>query len=111
MTLQYFFIGGEVICTELINLLTSYLLGWKTLYDCAEWLASIDWDNTDLDRESVELIGRMELLTTEVAEGLRPEAEFWQEVAELVARETNSFYIRQASTTDLMVASSANNIT
>ena len=78
--------------TELVNLSTAYLMGWKTIGDFAEWLAGIDWDAPILDVEAQTLFGRFELLATEVLEGLRPEAEFWQEAAEFVARETNSLY-------------------
>lgn len=97
--------------TDLIDLSTAYLLGWKTLYDFAEWLAGIDWDDPGLDPESLKLAGRLELLATEVAEGLRPEAEFWQQVAEFVASETNFMYETQALLTGSMQINSSNDIT
>ncbi len=78
--------------TELLDLSTAYLLGWKTIYDCAEWLAGIDWDDPGLDPKSLKSAGLLELLATEVAEGLRPEADFRQEAANFVARETSSLY-------------------
>ena len=74
--------------TELMDLLTAYLSGWKTIRDCAEWLASLSWDDPSLDQETGNLAGRLELLATEEPEGLRPEADFWQDAAELIVRET-----------------------
>ena len=84
--------------TELIDFLTAYLMGWKTVRDCAEWLAGIDWDDSTLGPQITDVAGRMELLVTEVLEGLRPEAEFWQEAAKFVESETNSLYIQPLST-------------
>lgn len=92
--------------TELINLLTAYLMGWKSIRDCAEWLAGIDWDNSNLDSATVDLIGNIELLVTEVLEGMRPEAEFWQEAAKIVANETNSWYNQPTIIISPVVASS-----
>ena len=71
--------------TELIDLLVAYLKGWKTISDCAEWLAGVVWDDPDLAPETRNLLGRLELIVTEVAEELRPEAEFSQEAAAIVA--------------------------
>ena len=51
----------------------------STLRDWQEYLAGIDWDDINLDRERY---GRLELLATEVSEGLRPEEEFWKAVKE-----------------------------
>lgn len=91
---------------ELIDLSTAYLMGWKTLRDCAEWLAGIDWNDLNLEPETLDVVGSMELLATEVMEGLRPEAEFWQEAANFVERETNSIYTRQVLITESNVANS-----
>jgi len=96
--------------TELVDLSTAYLMGWKTIYDCAEWLVGIDWDDPGLDPETLNLAGRLELLATEVLEGLRPEAEFWQEAAEFVSRETDSLYSQQEFIT-VPVAISSNDST
>ena len=96
---------------ELIDLMTAYLMGWKTARDCAEWFASIDWDDSSLDPQITNVVGRMELLTTEFLEGLRPEAELWQEAAILVARETDSLYSEFTPERDLTIvtlASSSN---
>jgi predicted DNA-binding ribbon-helix-helix protein len=74
---------------ELKDLLTSYLLGWKTLSNCAEWLASINWDNLTLDQETMELVGRVELIVTEVMEGLRLESEFWGLANEIASKDAS----------------------
>ena len=92
---------------ELADVLTSYLMGWKNVRDCAEWLSGIDWD-TRLDQRTRKLVGGMELLTTEVLEGLRPEAEFWQEAAEFVANETGLIYGQPLSICRDGIASSSN---
>ena len=76
--------------------------------DCDEWLAGIDWDDPKLDTETSNLVGRLELFTTEGLEGLRPEVEFWQEAAKFVARETNSLYSQQVLSTGISVADSSN---
>jgi hypothetical protein len=70
---------------ELSNLLSSYLLGWKSLIDFAEWLASIDWEVMDLDSQLATILGELDLLCTEVREGLRPESNFVSKVSDLVA--------------------------
>jgi len=93
---------------QIVDLLTAYLMGWKTVRDCAEWIAGIDWNDAGLDEATKALVGEIELLVTEVLESLRPEAEFWVEASKLVAQETNSVYFRQASTTDTVIASSSN---
>jgi hypothetical protein len=92
---------------ELANVLTSYLMGWKNVLDCAEWLSGIDWD-AKLDQRTRKLVGGMELLITEVLEGLRPEVEFWQEAAKFVANETGLIYGQPLSMTELQVADSSN---
>lgn len=93
---------------RIIDLLTAYLMGWKTVRDCEEWIEGVDWDDTKLDESTKSLIGEIELIITEVMESLRPESEFWVEAARLVAQETNSVYFRQELTTDVVIASSSN---
>lgn len=78
---------------ELVDLLAAYLSGWKTLRDCAEWLAGINWDDPKFDPRDRNLAGRLELLVTEVAEGLRPVADFDEEAATIVARNTTSLFV------------------
>jgi hypothetical protein len=77
---------------ELADLLDAYLLDWKSLADCADWLASLDWDDPEFDQDNRNLVGRLELLTTEVMEGLRLEPEFREEAVSIV----NSFAERNA---------------
>lgn len=96
-----------MIRKELTDILTAYLIGWKNIRDCAEWLSSIDW-NGNVDLESQDLLGRMELLTTEVIEGLRPEADFWTEVAEFVARESDLLFNQPTSGPSLTITNSCN---
>jgi len=99
------------VSTEIVNLLTAYLMGWKNICDCAEWISGIDWDDPDLDTNTRGLMARMELLSTEVLEGLRPEAEFRKQAAELVARETGSLYSQPELGEEPTVADSSSNTT
>jgi hypothetical protein len=92
---------------ELTDMLTSYLMGWKNIRDCAEWLAGVDWDG-DLDRKTRQLLGSIELLTTEVLEGLRPEVEFWRKAAEFVGSESGLSYGQPLSMLELTIADSTN---
>ena len=100
-----------MIRTEFINLLTAYLMGWKSIRDCAEWLAGIDWESPDLDAESQNLVGRVELLVTEVLEGLRPELELWQEAANSVANESGPLYSQPMYMPETTVIVSSNDKT
>jgi len=78
---------------ELTNLLTAYLAGWKTIFDCAEWLAGVSWDEGELTPDSREMLGSLELLVTDVLEGLRPEAEFAREASDVVAKASGTRYV------------------
>jgi hypothetical protein len=91
----------------LSDLLKSYLMGWKTLGDCLEWFASIDWNDKSIDRETSDLVNDLELVATEISEGLRPEVEFWSEVSKIVNQETESMYVMQP--TPYLVTSSTTN--
>lgn len=92
--------------TDLVNLSIAYLLGWKTIRDYAEWLAGVDWDNPGLDPDSLDFAGRMELLVTEVAEGLRPEADVAREASIFIQKKEGSLYTIELRAS---IASSANN--
>ena len=94
---------------ELADILTAYLMGWKSIRDCDEWLSGIDWD-ADLDPETQKVVGRMELLITEVLEGLRPELDFWQEASEFVSKESDSLFGKPMSMSYPTIASSSNAI-
>ena len=93
--------------TEVGNLLTAYLSGWKTLGDCVEWLAGVDWDDPMLDAESRDLLGGLELLSTEIVEGFRTEDEFKQEAFQIVANATGMLYVGPTSVTGFRTASSS----
>ena len=84
---------------ELIYILSSYLMGWKTIPDCAEWFASLDWNSIELESRIAQLLGRFELLITEVVEGLRSDSELWQEASTFVSQETQSWYLNFISPT------------
>lgn len=77
---------------ELTDLLIAYLAGWKTVLDINEWLAGVDWNDPAIGPENQGILGNLELLATEVIEGLRGEFEFASEVAKLVAESTNIVY-------------------
>lgn len=74
---------------ELRDLLTAYLMEWKTMGDCAEWFASVDWDDPSFDRKSREEFGQLELLVTEFLEGLRPEGDFSKAASKFASKGTN----------------------
>jgi len=56
-------------------IIKEYLDGGKTISDLSAWLASVNWDEGNLDTQTQEILGTLELLITEVKEGLRPESE------------------------------------
>jgi len=98
---------GEVMREELLNLLTSYFMRWKSISNCAEWFAGVDWDDPQLDQQTKTDAGRLELLVTEVLEGIRPESDFWKEASAMVARDTGFDYGQLCC--DIVVACSAAN--
>ena len=60
---------------EIVALLRAYLESSADLDRCAEWCAGVDWSDPELTVEEKETAGTLELLITEVAEGLREEEE------------------------------------
>ena len=56
-------------------MLQAYLESSANLERCAEWCAGVDWSDPELTVEEKETVGTLELLITEVAEGLREEEE------------------------------------
>ena len=60
---------------EIVALLQAYLESSANLESCAEWCAGVDWSDPELTVEEKETVGTLELLITEVAEGLREEEE------------------------------------
>lgn len=97
--------------TELVDLSIAYLSGWKTIRDYAEWIAGIDWDSPGLNQESLEFAGRVELLITEIAEGLRSEDDLLQIASDFVSSKTDTIYTIQASATNAMPACSSSDPT
>jgi hypothetical protein len=95
---------------ELRDLLTAYLAGWKSIIDCAEWLASLRWDDPGLDAQTRAVAGSLELVATEVMEGIRPESDFWREAADYVAGEKGSIpiYAMQSFSSRPSISGSAN---
>lgn len=91
---------------EVLDLLTSYLAGWKTLQECAEWIAGVDWSQPGMDMESRQMISAVELVVTEVLEGLRPESELYKEASEIVARGGGSMFAQVGDPTPVTIVSS-----
>ncbi len=96
--------------SELVNLLKAYLMAWKTVFDVAEYLTSIDWDAPDFEKAMAEAIGELELLSTEVVEGFRPEADFRAKASEIVSKLSESAYV-QLNTLDIISGASSASIT
>ncbi len=70
---------------ELVEILQTYLDGSQSLRNCAAWLAGVDWDDLALTQEERERLGLFDLLSTEIAEGMREEKEFREAAARVVA--------------------------
>ena len=69
---------------EFVVMLGKYLQGQITLGECYEWISGVSWnDELDNDLDLKTALGRLELLSIEFLEGLRPESEF-----EFAARES-----------------------
>ena len=60
---------------EIVALLREYLESSANVEHCAEWCAGVDWSDPELTVAEKETVGTLELLITEVAEGLREEEE------------------------------------
>ena len=69
---------------ELVEVLQTYLDGSQSLRNCAKWLAGVDWDDPGLTLEERECLGQFDLLSTEIAEGIREEQEFREAAARVV---------------------------
>ena len=80
--------------TELKSILTAYLQGWRPLADCYVWLSAVSWSDPalGLDSDLKETLGILELLATEASEGLRPESEFQEKAADIIAAWSNTRY-------------------
>ena len=73
---------------EFLDVLTKYVNGERTCSAIEEWLARVDWDDPDLTQESKDAYGLLELLVTEVSEGLRDEGELVREAKNLLENES-----------------------
>ena len=91
----------------LTDILTAYLAGWKTMFDCAEWLSGVAWEELGHDPGLKNDLGELELLVTEVAEGLRAEIEFSDAASDLVARVTGSRYVISSTVSNPAAADSS----
>ena len=86
--------------TELQSLLTAYLEGRASRYELGVWLAEFDWDSADPEAVALQDdVATLDLILTEVVEGLRPESE----LREIAARLANV-----GSNTDVYAGSVAN---
>ena len=70
---------------ELVDILDSYLNSNAGLREIAEWLAGVVWDDPELTKDDQEVYGLFELLVTEIAEGMRDEAELRTEAEQFLA--------------------------
>ncbi len=62
---------------ELVVMLGEYLQGQITPGECYGWISGVSWDDElDNDPDLKTALGRLELLSIEFLEGLRPESEF-----------------------------------
>jgi hypothetical protein len=66
----------------LSDLLSAYSLGRYNLREYAEWISSIDWERIDLDSKLAQTLGELDVLCTEIREGIRPESDFKRKVSE-----------------------------
>ncbi len=73
---------------KIVDMASSYLFGWYCLQPFLEELVSVSWDDESMDDEAKELESGLELMATEVLEGLRPEIDFWREAQRIVREET-----------------------
>ena len=74
---------------ELVQLMQSYVRGASSMEDCADWLAGVDWDDPELTKGDMEIVGGFVLVLTEISEGIREEAEFRQDAANFVAAKSD----------------------
>lgn len=74
---------------EVVQILQSYLMRSRSFGECRDWLASVNWDDPVLTKEDWETLGELELLLTEIGEGLRDEAEFWEAAGRVVAAKSD----------------------
>ena len=89
---------------EVVQVLQSYLMRSLSFGECRDWLASIDWDDPALTKDDWETLGELELILTEIGEGLREEPEFWEVAARVVAADTGIVFGPASINKDSMTA-------
>jgi len=103
--------NGTALENNLSNLLSSYLLGQKSLLECVEWFSTIDWGNINVESETARKLGKLQVVCTEVSEGLRQEAEFLKEASEVLDKISKEPCIRfWISRPEVVSSSSSGNI-
>jgi hypothetical protein len=71
--------------SELESLLSAYLEGRASRHELGLWLAEFDWDSADPEAMVLQDdVATLDLILTEVTEGLRPKAEL-RDVVERLA--------------------------
>lgn len=93
------------IKSELLNLLSAYLVGWKNISDCSEWLSSLDWEKIDKASTFAIILGELDVLCTEILEGMRSESEFEIKVSDFVASKSCVRY--SVPRTSIMISGSS----
>ncbi|MBI2906998.1 MAG: hypothetical protein HYX92_05020 [Chloroflexi bacterium] len=75
-----------VLDRDIVRLLADYLRERATAKDVAVWLASYDWDEKDPEKAIERIVlGQVELLTTDVSEGIADQGELRQLAASILA--------------------------
>jgi len=99
-----------ILQNSLANLLSSYLLGQKSFLECTEWFSTIDWGSIDITSKVAQMLGKLQLISTEVSEGIRLESEFQQVASEAATDIAGTACIRYwiPRLEGLMVSSSSN---
>lgn len=87
---------------DAIQVLRAYLLRSLSFGECRDWLASVDWDDPALTKDDWEALGELELILTEIGEGLREETEF-QEAASRIVSTMTDFVFAPTTTTGIAV--------
>ena len=80
---------------ELVDIVTSYLSNWDTLNDLYYWISGVSSDDPALvvDQSLNETMGLLELLSTEIIEGLRPEIELIEAASAFLTVEMRRSYV------------------
>ena len=95
---------------ELELLLKAYLQGWRPLADCYVWLSGVSWSDPAIgqDDDLKQALGILELLATEASEGLRPEIEFQEKAADIIAGWSDTRYATYGALPELRLFAGSN---